>query len=102
MLNHTLLYPIKSATGQTITKISMRRPKRGDYKKAFKFSKDVVEQEDFMISQMAGITLEDVDEIDMADSAVITRFLRGDDARKGNADAGRNTEGSDEHTAVGD
>lgn len=66
-----LKFPFTNAGGQRIEEVTMRRPKRGDMKAADKYSKDEAEQEDFLFARLVGLVLEDMDQIDLADSKVL-------------------------------
>ncbi len=72
----TLKHPFTNAAGQRIEKLTMRRAKRADMKAAAKYSKDEAEQEDFLFAQITGLTLEDVDQLDLADSKVLQDSFR--------------------------
>lgn len=76
MSKYTLKYPFTSAAGQRIESIEMRRLKRKDLKAAQQFSKDDVEQEDFLLAQLSGLTVEDIGQLDIADSKALTDFFR--------------------------
>ena len=45
-------------------------------KAAAKYSKDEGEQEDFLFAQITGLTLEDIDQLDLADSKALTDTFR--------------------------
>ena len=72
-----LKHPFTNAAGQRIEKLSVRRAKRADMKAATKYSKDEAEQEDFLFAQITGLTLEDIDQLDLADSKALTDTFRG-------------------------
>jgi hypothetical protein len=72
----TLKHPFTNAAGQRIEKLIVRRAKRADMKAAIKYSKDDGEQEDFLFAQITGLTLEDIDQLDLADSTALTDFFR--------------------------
>ncbi|OQS37624.1 phage tail assembly protein [Chromobacterium haemolyticum] len=76
MSKYTLKYPFTSATGQRVESIEMRRLLRKDLKAAYQFSKNDVEQEDFLLAQLSGLTVEDIDQLDIADSKALTDFFR--------------------------
>lgn len=100
MFKIKLQYPIKSATGQTITEITLRRAARGDLKASQKYSTDLGEQEDFLFARLSGLTMEDIELMDLADSETVTTNFREMVAGKRNANAGRNPAGSVENTTV--
>ena len=70
-----LKFPIQSG-GQRIDKLVMRRGKRGDMKAAHKHSKDDADQEDFLFARLTGLTLEDIDALDLADSKALQDSFR--------------------------
>lgn len=71
-----LKHPFTNAAGQRIEKLTVRRAKRADMKAAAKYSKDEAEQEDFLFAQITGLTLEDIDQLDLADSKALTDSFR--------------------------
>ncbi|QOK96816.1 phage tail assembly protein [Ralstonia pseudosolanacearum] len=71
-----LKYPFTNAAGQRIETLTLRRAKRADMKAAAKYSKDDAEQEDFLFAQITGLTLEDIDQLDLADSKALTDTFR--------------------------
>jgi len=72
----TLKHPFTNAAGQRIEKLTVRRAKRADMKAAAKYSKDEAEQEDFLFAQITGMTLEDIDQLDLADSKALQDTFR--------------------------
>lgn len=72
----TLKHPFTNAAGQRIEKLTVRRAKRADMKAAAKYSKDEGEQEDFLFAKITGLTLEDIDQLDLADSKALTDTFR--------------------------
>ena len=72
----TLKHPFTNAAGQRVEKLTVRRLKRGDLKAAAKHSSDDGEQEDFLFARMTGLTLEDIEQLDMADSKVMQDTFR--------------------------
>lgn len=77
MDKYTLKHPFTSASGQRIETLELRRLTRRDLKAAHQYSKEDVEQEDFLLARMSGLVVEDVNELDMADSKALTDFFRG-------------------------
>lgn len=71
-----LKHPFTNAAGQRIEKLTVRRAKRADMKAAAKYSKDDAEQEDFLFAQITGLTLEDIDQLDLADSKALQDSFR--------------------------
>jgi hypothetical protein len=72
----TLKHHFTNAAGQRIEKLTVRRAKRADMKAAAKYSKDEAEQEDFLFAQITGMTLEDIDQLDLADSKALQDTFR--------------------------
>lgn len=71
-----LQHPVKLATGQTLAKVSLRRPKVKDLKAAQRVSDTPEEQELALVAQLAGLTPEDIEELDLADYKAITESFR--------------------------
>ena len=71
-----LKHPFTNAAGQRIEKLTIRRGKRGDMKAAAKFSKDDADQEDFLFARLSGLVLEDIDQLDLADSKALQNSFR--------------------------
>ena len=98
----TLKHPITSATGETISKLVLKRPTRKDLKLAQKHSKDDVEMEDLLFSRLSGVPVEDLDLLDIEDNDQLTRsfrLMRGGEGDGATA-VGRNTAGDSAHPAV--
>lgn len=75
-LSLTLKFPFKSASGDTISKLAIKRLKRKDVSTAQAATKDEAAMEDMLVSKMLGITIEDLGEFDIADSKLATEVLR--------------------------
>lgn len=73
----TLKHPVKLATGQTIAKLTLRRPKVRDLKEAQRISDKPGEQELALIARLAGLTPEDVEELDLSDYRQLAESFRG-------------------------
>lgn len=71
-----LQYPITTAGGVLIEKITLRRGKRADLRAAARFSDNEADQESFLFSRLTGLTMEDLDQIDIADNAELVRRFR--------------------------
>ncbi|MDF0606626.1 phage tail assembly protein [Neisseriaceae bacterium TC5R-5] len=71
-----LQYPFTNAAGVKIDSLPIQRLKRADLKAAHHHSKDDAEQEDFLFARMTGLTLEDVDQLDIADSKTVAETFR--------------------------
>lgn len=74
--SYTLKFPFTNAAGVRVERIDMRRLKRHDLKAAMQFSKDDVDQEDFLLARLSGLTMEDIGQLDIADSKALTDFFR--------------------------
>lgn len=76
-LSFTLKFPFKSASGESISKLPIKRLKRKDISAAQGAVKgDEGAMEDMLVAKMLGITLEDLGEFDIADSKLATEVLR--------------------------
>jgi hypothetical protein len=75
----TLDYPIKTGAGQTISELTLRRPKVSDMKKAQRGSTDPASQELALIASLTEekLTPEDMEELDLADYAKLQALFRG-------------------------
>lgn len=71
-----LQFPFTNAAAQRIESLTVKRLKRGDLKAAHKHSKDDADQEDFLFARMTGLTLEDIDQLDIADSKTLSDAFR--------------------------
>jgi hypothetical protein len=76
MAEITLKHPVKLATGQTLAKVTLRRPKVRDLKAAQRVSDKAEEQELALVAALAGLTPEDVEELDLADYRAISESFR--------------------------
>ncbi|KVG24809.1 phage tail assembly protein [Burkholderia ubonensis] len=72
-----LKFPVKLATGQTLTELTLNRGKRKDMAAAAKYSSDAGDQEDFLLARLTGLTVEDLGELDLADSKQLMDAFRG-------------------------
>lgn len=59
-------YPIQNGEGKEITELKMRRAKAKDLRRA-QSQKTEAEQEFFLIAQLTGLVIEDIDELDLSD-----------------------------------
>lgn len=75
-LSLTLKFPFKSASGEQISKLPIKRLKRKDISSAQAVTKDEAAMEDHLVAKMLGITIEDLGEFDIADSKLATEVLR--------------------------
>jgi len=71
-----LKYPFTNAAGEHIESLPITRLKRRDLKAADKYSKDAGDQEDFLFAKMTGLTVEDIEALDVADSKAVTDAFR--------------------------
>jgi len=71
-----LKYPFTSAAGTRIERIALRRARRADLRAAAKFSQDEFEQETFLFARLAGLTMEDVDALDLEDNTELVQRFR--------------------------
>ncbi|WP_322080235.1 phage tail assembly protein [Burkholderia cenocepacia] len=84
-----LKFPVKLATGQTLTELNLRRGKRKEMALAAKYSEDAGEQEDFLLGMLTGLTVEDIGELDLADSKrLMDAFRHMVEGRDSAGDAG--------------
>lgn len=70
-----LKYPVRLATGQTLTELTLRRPKVGDIRAAAHLNTDA-EQELFIFARLTGLVPEDLDVLDFADYKEVQRVFR--------------------------
>ncbi|ROV57145.1 phage tail assembly protein [Neisseria chenwenguii] len=70
-----LKYPARLATGQTLTELTLRRPKVGDIRAAAHLNTDA-EQELFIFARLTGLVPEDLDALDFADYKEVQRVFR--------------------------
>jgi len=72
----TLAHPVKLASGQTLTKLAMRRAKVRDLKEAQRRSDKAEEQELALLALLCGVTPEDLEELDLSDYRVLADSFR--------------------------
>lgn len=80
-----LFYPVKLATGQTLTQVTMRRPRVGDIRAVSQFDTDA-EQELAMFARLTGLVPEDFDMLDIADYKQLQDSFRKMQEARGGAD----------------
>ncbi|MEJ2793960.1 phage tail assembly protein [Iodobacter sp. LRB] len=90
-----LKFPFTTAAGVRIDSLDLPRPKRADLKAAQKFSSDPVDQEDFLFSRLTGLVVEDLDQLDVADSKALN------DAFQSMASGGEITQAAGRDPAAG-
>nr|WP_206770369.1 phage tail assembly protein [Pseudomonas mohnii] len=71
-----LKFPFKSAEGVQITSLPLTRLKRKDISAAQSNTKDEAAMEDFLLARMTGMTVEDLMDLDIADSRTVTDVFR--------------------------
>lgn len=102
-LSITLKFPFTTAAGIYLTSLPVTRLKRKDIGKAQAYSKDAESQEDFLFAKMTGMAIEDLEELDIADSKVVTEVFRGmAEGRDLAALLGRSAIDGAENAALGD
>jgi len=72
-----LKYPFTSAAGVRIERISLRRARRADMRAAHKFSQEEFEQDTFLLARLAGLTMDDIDALDLEDNNELVERFRG-------------------------
>ncbi len=77
MTEIVLKHPVKLATGKTLDKIILRRPKVRDLKAAQRAWDKPEDQELALLAMLAGITPEDLEELDLADYKAVQEAFRG-------------------------
>lgn len=75
-LSIPLKFPFKSAAGVQINSLPITRLKRKDLTHAQGNSKDEAAMEDHLVAKMTGMTLEDLMELDIADSKTLSGVFR--------------------------
>ncbi|WP_338807145.1 phage tail assembly protein [Pseudomonas chlororaphis] len=76
VLSFTLKFPFKSASGDMISKLPIKRLKRKDISDAQTHTNDEAAMENMLLAKLLGITIEDLGEFDIADSKLATEVLR--------------------------
>ena len=72
----TLNQPITTATGSRVETITMRRPKVRDLRRIGDFGTNDTEQEIGLMAHLAGMAVEDFDELDAADYRALQETFR--------------------------
>jgi len=80
----TLKHPFNNAAGVRVERITLRRARRADLRAANQFSRDEFDQETFLFARLSGLTMEDIDSLDLEDNVQLAQRFRG---LLGNADA---------------
>lgn len=71
----TLKYPVKLASGETLTQITVRRPKVGDLRAVMHIGNEA-EQGLMLVSRVTGLVPEDLDELDLKDLEALQATFR--------------------------
>lgn len=75
-LSIPLKFPFTSAAGKKITSLPITRLKRKDISAAQSHTKDEGVMEDLLLAKMTGMTVEDLLDLDIADSKTVTEVFR--------------------------
>ncbi|UVK85235.1 phage tail assembly protein [Pseudomonas sichuanensis] len=75
-LHIPLKFPFTTAAGVYLDKLPIHRPKRKDIAAGQRQAKNDAELEDYLAAKMTGLTLEDLGELDIADSQTVTAVFR--------------------------
>lgn len=75
-LSIPLKFPFTTPAGEYLKELPITRLKRKDIAAAQSHSKDEGVIEDMLLAKMTGMTLEDLAELDIADSKVVTEVFR--------------------------
>lgn len=75
-LHINLKFPFTSPAGVYFDQLPIRRLKRKDIAAAQAHTKNEQELEDRLVAKMTGLTLEDLAELDIADSRQVTEVFR--------------------------
>jgi len=75
-IDFALKYPFTNSAGVRIERLSLRRARRADFRAAAQYSRDDFEQETFLFARLSGLTLEDLDNLDMEDNNQLVQRFR--------------------------
>jgi len=75
-LSIPLKFPFTSAAGVKISSLPVTRLKRKDISAAQTHTKDEAAMEDFLLAKMTGLTIEDLMDLDIADSKTVVEVFR--------------------------
>lgn len=73
-----LKYPVRLATGQTLDKVTVRRPRVGDLRAVMHINNEA-EQGLALVSRITGLVPEDLDMLDLKDLEAIQATFRSED-----------------------
>lgn len=82
-----LRYPVRLATGQTLDKVAVRRPRVGDLRAVMHITGEA-EQGLMLVSRVTGLVPEDLDMLDLKDLEAIQATFRGEDEADGGEPTG--------------
>lgn len=71
-----LKFPFTTAAGVFLDKLPIRRPKRKDIAAGQRQAADEAGLEDYLVAKMTGLALEDLGELDIADSKTVSAVFR--------------------------
>lgn len=74
----TLKYPVRLATGQTLEKVTVRRPRVGDLRAVMHIGNEA-EQGLALVSRVTGLVPEDLDMLDLKDLEAIQATFRSEE-----------------------
>ena len=74
----TLKYPMRLATGQTLNKLTVRRPRVGDLRAVMHIGNEA-EQGLALVSRVTGLVPEDLDMLDLKDLEAIQATFRSEE-----------------------
>jgi len=72
----TLKHPFTSSTGVRIERITLRRARRADLRAAAQYSRDDFDQDTFLFARLSGLTMEDLDMLDLEDNNQLVQRFR--------------------------
>lgn len=75
-LSISLKFPFTSAAGVKISSLPITRLKRKDISAAQTHTKDEAAMEDFLLAKMTGLAIEDLMDLDIADSKTVSEVFR--------------------------
>lgn len=71
----SLKYPVRLATGQTLEKVTVRRPRVGDLRAVMHIANEA-EQGLALVSRITGLVAEDLDMLDLKDLEAVQEIFR--------------------------
>lgn len=74
----TLKYPVRLATGQTLDKVTVRRPRVGDLRAVMHIANEA-EQGLALVARVTGLVPEDLDMLDLRDLEAIQATFRSEE-----------------------